>query len=59
MSLWVFQHTDGVLPCKQNGIYPSIPSAYCFGINPKLTGSFSDEFPCIQQPAILALILYK
>ena len=32
------------------------PSAYCFGVNPKLMGSFSDALPCIQQPATLPLI---
>ena len=32
------------------------PSTDCFEINPKLTGSFSDTFPCIQQPTTLPLI---
>ena len=32
------------------------PSAYCFGINPKVTDSFSDVFSHIQQPAIHPLI---
>ena len=31
---------------------PSSLSAFYFGINPKPKGSFSDEFPRIQQPAI-------
>ena len=48
MSPWIFQHTDGLNLSSRTESIP--PSAYCFGINPKLTGGFSDAFLRIQQP---------